>query len=175
MEPQYKHTCVRRQSVVALLPRSFLRKGDGKAMPFDQASEKIMNAKLRETLEQVRKLDEVIALLGDKRRWTKGEYRRSHTIRNWFGMERGQFTAYCILGAMNEVEGTEDDDCLPNLPFVQAVEAAVHRRVGFSSIPAFNDSPKITHADVMSVLREARELLETGEFCGLGDDTTETG
>jgi hypothetical protein len=100
--------------------------------------------------ESVRKMDEVIDLLGTPDKWCKGAL-RSHDGR------------YCIRGAVRAVDAA---DMLE--PYIlEAIGQVAGKR--FRRIESFNDHPNTSHEQVLSVLRRARENLGAGHIGIDGD------
>lgn len=89
------------------------------------------------------KIDQVIDLLRDERRWSK---RRLHTPDD----------RHCILGAI-EIVGGESALTEPILLAVRQISGRQYRH-----IEAFNDAPETSHMLVTSVLRQARTNILTG-------------
>ncbi len=100
-------------------------------MPFDATPYEIRNQALE-------KMDKVIWLLGDKRRWCKGALRTPDG-------------RHCILGALDVADASDLRD-----PLLCAIREVTGRA---RSIESFNDHPLTTHADVLKVLLRAREGL----------------
>lgn len=100
--------------------------------------------------ESVRKMDEVIDLLGTPDKWCKGAL-RSHDGR------------YCIRGAVRAVDGT--DVLEPTI--LEAIGQVAGKR--FRRIESFNDHPNTSHEQVVAVLTRARENLVTGQIGGIGE------
>jgi hypothetical protein len=94
--------------------------------------------------ESVRKMDEVIDLLGTPDKWCKGAL-RSHDGR------------YCIRGAVRAVDAA--DALEPSI--LQAVGQVAGKR--FRRIESFNDHPNTSHEQVLAVLYRARENLSLGD------------
>ena len=94
--------------------------------------------------ESVRKMDEVIDLLGTPDKWCKGAL-RSHDGR------------YCIRGAVRAVDAA--DTLEPSI--LQAIGQVAGKR--FRRIESFNDHPNTSHEQVLAVLYRARENLSLGD------------
>ena len=88
------------------------------------------------------KMDKVIDLLSDERRWCK---RRLQT-------RNGR---YCIFGAVRAVDAATELE----QPILSAIEQVTGRNYG--RIEQFNDHRLTTHALVVKVLRQARENILT--------------
>jgi hypothetical protein len=101
-------------------------------MPFDGNDHDIID-----------KLDEVIALLSNKRRWCQGQLRTPDG-------------RYCIGGAMMAVDAT----LALRTPILHAIEEVTGR--DYVRIERFNDHPGTTHGLVIKVLCKARENLSGG-------------
>jgi hypothetical protein len=93
--------------------------------------------------EPVRKIDEVIDLIGTPDRWCKGAL-RSHDGR------------YCIRGAVRAVDAGE----VLEPAILEAIGQVAGKR--FRRIESFNDHPNTSHEHVMAVLDRARENLILG-------------
>ena len=94
--------------------------------------------------ESVRKMDEVIDLLGTPDKWCKGAL-RSHDGR------------YCIRGAVRAVDAA--DALEPTI--LEAIGQVAGKR--FRRIESFNDHPNTSHEQVLTVLHRARDNLSLGE------------
>ena len=93
--------------------------------------------------ESVRKMDEVIDLLGTPDKWCKGAL-RSHDGR------------YCIRGAVRAVDAA--DALEPTI--LQAIGQVAGKR--FRRIESFNDHPNTSHEQVLAVLHRARDKSQPG-------------
>ena len=93
--------------------------------------------------EPVRKIDEVIDLIGTPDKWCKGAL-RSHDGR------------YCIRGAVRAVDAAE----VLEPTILEAIGQVAGKR--FRRIESFNDHPNTSHEQVMAVLDRARENLILG-------------
>ena len=93
--------------------------------------------------ESLRKIDEVIDLLGTPDKWCKGAL-RSHDGR------------YCIRGAVRSVEAA--DVLEPTI--LQSIGEVAGKR--FRRIESFNDHPNTSHEQVLAVLHRARETIQAG-------------
>jgi hypothetical protein len=100
--------------------------------------------------ESVRKIDEVIDLLGTPDRWCKGAL-RSHDGR------------YCIRGAVRAVDAA--DALEPSI--LEAIGQVAGKR--FRRIESFNDHPNTSHEQVLAVLYRARENLGSGNAATVGE------
>ena len=89
------------------------------------------------------KLEDVIALLSDKRRWCQGQLQTADG-------------RYCIGGAMMAVGAT----LALRPPILQAIEQVTG--LDYARIERFNDHPQTTHGLVMKVLHKARENIMGG-------------
>ena len=89
------------------------------------------------------KLDKVIALLSDKRRWCQCQLQTADG-------------RYCIGGAMMAVGATLE----LRTPILHAIEQVTGR--DYVRIERFNDHPGTTHGLVIKVLQKARENLTGG-------------
>ena len=104
-------------------------------MPFDGSQYEGRNPALD-------KMDRVIDLLGDERRWCKGFVKTPDG-------------RYCILGAMQAV--------LAELALAEPILLAISQVTGrHQRIDRFNDHPFTTHALVVKVLWQARENIVNG-------------
>src|SRR5215472_5494331 len=93
------------------------------------------------------KLGEVERLLINEQRWCKGRL-------------RDQDGRYCLVGAMQAVEARQ---------ILEPIILRAAREVGgkrYWRIESFNDNRHTTHADVLRVLRRARENIITGMIEG---------
>ena len=86
------------------------------------------------------KLDKVIALLSDKRRWCQGQLQTRDG-------------RYCIGGAMMAVGATLE----LRMPILHAIEQVTGR--DYMRIERFNDHARTTHGLVMKVLHKTRENI----------------
>lgn len=86
------------------------------------------------------KIDRVIGLLGDERRWCKQRLQTND----------GQ---YCILGALRAL----DAELELSGPILDAIRQVTGRRV--ARIELFNDHPLTSHALVLRVLNQARASI----------------
>ena len=93
--------------------------------------------------ESVRKMDEVIDLLGTPDKWCKGAL-RSHDGR------------YCIRGAVRAVDAA--DALEPSI--LEAIGQVAGKR--FRRIESFNDHPNTSHEQVLAVLHRARDNFSLG-------------
>ena len=94
-------------------------------------------------IEILDKLDEVIALLSDKRRWCQGQLQTADG-------------RYCIGGAMMAVGAR----LALRQPILQAIEQVTGR--DYARIERFNDHPRTTHGLVIKVLHRTRENMIDG-------------
>lgn len=93
------------------------------------------------------KLGELERLLINEQRWCKGKL-------------RDKDGRYCLVGAMQAVEARQ---------LLQPFILRAAREVGgkrYWRIESFNDNPHTTHADVLRVLRRARENIIAGMIEG---------
>ena len=106
-------------------------------MPFDGTG-------YQRRVDALDKMDQVIQLLGDKRRWCKRRLETSDGRR-------------CIVGALMAVDAVT--------VLKKPIQVAIEQVTGdyYVWIEAFNDHPKTTHAVVMSVLQRARENIAKAE------------
>jgi hypothetical protein len=102
-------------------------------MPFDGTG-------YEDRFEALEKIDKVIELLSDERRWCKKQLQTIDGRR-------------CILGAMKAADATY----VLKAPILQAIEQVTGR--GDERIEMFNDHPLTTHALVVRVLHQARENM----------------
>jgi hypothetical protein len=105
--------------------------------------------------ESVRKINEVIDLLGTPDKWCKGAL-RSHDGR------------YCIRGAVRAVDAA--DALEPSI--LEAIGQVAGKR--FRRIESFNDHPNTSHEQVLAVLHRTRENLSMGSFAVAGDRVAQT-
>jgi hypothetical protein len=105
-------------------------------MPFDGNDDE-------SRIEILGKLDEVIALFSDKRRWCQGQLQTTDG-------------RYCIGGAMMAVGAT----LALRPPILQAIEQVTGS--DYARIERFNDHPGTTHGLVIKVLHKARENIMGG-------------
>jgi hypothetical protein len=94
-------------------------------------------------IEALEKIDRVIDQLPTEDRWCKGAL---YTVDG----------RRCILGAMQTVNGA----MTLKQPILQAIEEVTGRR--YTAIETFNDRRTTTHAQVMAVLRRARQDILDG-------------
>ena len=106
-------------------------------MPFDGTGHE---TGYEEESEELRMIDEVIALLSTKRKWCK------RVLETWDGRR-------CILGAMMAAHA-ERALKLPVLGAIREVTGSSYLR-----IEQFNDDPATTHALVLQVLHRARRNI----------------
>jgi hypothetical protein len=93
------------------------------------------------------KLGAVERLLSNEEQWCKGKLRDSSG-------------RHCLVGAMQAVDGRQA---------LEPIILRAAREVGgkhYWRIEFFNDDPRTTHADVLRVLRRAREDIITGMIDG---------
>jgi hypothetical protein len=97
----------------------------------------------RKRSEPLDKIDRVIDLLATEDRWCKGQLVTKDGRR-------------CIMGAIEAVRGTD--------VLVRPVSRAIRQVTAhnFGRIERFNDDPTTTHALVLSVLFQAREIILDG-------------
>jgi len=100
--------------------------------------------------ESVRKMDEVIDLIGTPDKWCKGAL-RSHDGR------------YCIRGAVRAVDAA--DALEPSI--LEAIGQVAGKR--FRRIESFNDHPNTSHEQVIAVLHRARDNLSSGYIRTAGE------
>ena len=93
--------------------------------------------------ESLRKIDEVIDLLGTPDKWCKGAL-RSHDGR------------YCIRGAVRSVDAA--DVLEPTI--LQSIGEVAGKR--FRRIESFNDHPNTSHEQVVAVLHRTRATIQAG-------------
>ena len=93
-------------------------------------------------IQLLNKMDKVIDLLSDPRRWCKGKFRTPDGRR-------------CIVGALMDVDAEVELEA-PILLAIKQVTAC-----NYWWIQNFNDHPLTTHADVVKVLRQAHENILT--------------
>jgi hypothetical protein len=93
------------------------------------------------------KLGEVQRLLINEQQWCKGRL-------------RDKDGRYCLAGAMQAAEARQLLDPM----ILRAIREVGGKR--YWRIESFNDSPNTTHADVMRVLRRARENIIAGMIEG---------
>ncbi len=104
-------------------------------MPFD-------GTRYEGRVQALDKMDKVIDLLSDPRRWCKRQLRSPDG-------------RYCIVGAMRAAEAVAE----LKAPILLAIEQVTGRVCG---IEDFNDHPATTHALVVEVLGQARENIING-------------
>jgi hypothetical protein len=93
------------------------------------------------------KLGAVERLLASERQWCKGRL-------------RDRDGRHCLVGAMQAVDGRQ---------LLEPIILRAAREVGgrrYWRIESFNDNPRTTHADVLCVLRRARENIIAGMIEG---------
>ena len=93
--------------------------------------------------ESLRKIDDVIDLLGTPDKWCKGAL-RSHDGR------------YCIRGAVRSIDAA--DVLEPTI--LQSIGEVAGKR--FRRIESFNDHPNTSHEQVLAVLHRTRETIQAG-------------
>jgi len=89
------------------------------------------------------KLGAVERLLATERQWCKGRLRDAHG-------------RHCLVGAIEAVDGRQ----VLQRVILQAAREVSGKR--YWRIEFFNDDPRTTHADVLEVLRHARENIIAG-------------
>ena len=89
------------------------------------------------------KLGAVERLLATEQQWCKGRLRDAHG-------------RHCLVGAIEAVGGRQ----VLQKPILQAAREVSGKR--YWRIEFFNDDPRTTHADVLQVLRHARESMIAG-------------
>lgn len=89
------------------------------------------------------KLGAVERLLATEQQWCKGRLRDAHG-------------RHCLVGAIEAVGGRQ----VLQKPILQAARDVSGKR--YWRIEFFNDDPRTTHADVLQVLRHARESMIAG-------------
>ena len=101
-----------------------------------------------ETIEThpLAKLGAVERLLATEQQWCKGRLRDAHG-------------RHCLVGAIEAVDGRQ----LLQRLILQAAREVSGKR--YWRIEFFNDDPRTTHADVLAVLRHAREDMIAGMVC----------
>jgi hypothetical protein len=101
-----------------------------------------------ETIEThpIAKLGAVERLLATEQQWCKGRLRDAHG-------------RHCLVGAIEAVDGRQ----LLQKVILQAAREVSGKR--YWRIEFFNDDPRTTHADVLAVLRHAREDIIAGMVC----------
>jgi hypothetical protein len=101
-----------------------------------------------ETIEThpLAKLGAVERLLATEQQWCKGRLRDAHG-------------RHCLVGAIEAVDGRQ----LLQKVILQAAREVSGKR--YWRIEFFNDDPRTTHADILAVLRHAREDIIAGMFC----------
>ena len=92
------------------------------------------------------KLGAVERLLATEQQWCKGRLRDAHG-------------RHCLVGAIEAVDGRQ---VLQRIILQAAREVSGKR---YWRIEFFNDDPRTTHADVLEVLRHARENIIAGMVC----------
>jgi hypothetical protein len=112
---------------------SFATIGKEEAMPFDGT---VYEGRVR----SLDKMDRVIDLLSDEKRWCKRLLQTSDG-------------RYCIAGAMLAVDAVSE----LRKPTMLAIEQVTGHH--YLSIETFNDNQLTTHALVLKVLRRARENI----------------
>jgi len=91
----------------------------------------------------IAKLGAVERLLATEQQWCKGRLRDAHG-------------RHCLVGAIEAVGGR----LVLQKPILQAAREVSGKR--YWRIEFFNDDPRTTHADVLQVLRRARENMIAG-------------
>jgi hypothetical protein len=101
-----------------------------------------------ETIEThpLAKLGAVERLLATEQQWCKGRLRDAHG-------------RHCLVGAIEAVDGRQ----LLQKVILHAAREVSGKR--YWRIEFFNDDPRTTHADVLAVLRRAREDIIVGIIC----------
>jgi hypothetical protein len=92
------------------------------------------------------KLGAVERLLATEQQWCKGRLRDAHG-------------RHCLVGAIEAVDGRQ----MLQRIILQAAREVSGKR--YWRIEFFNDDPCTTHADVLEVLRHARENMIAGMIC----------
>ncbi len=97
-------------------------------------------------------LTEARAILSDPKHWTKGTLARAANEREDVREDYSNAVCFCALGAIDyavtKVMGTTAYES--SAVFSAACDAFERGLPEFTSIPAFNDDPKTTHADVLA-------------------------
>jgi hypothetical protein len=88
--------------------------------------------------DKLRKLDEVVALLATPEQWCQG-------------VERTRDGRRCLVGAMFDAGAI----AALRWPIKEAIQA----ETGDNRVAYFNDAATTTHADILRVLRRAREIV----------------
>jgi hypothetical protein len=117
------------------------RRRGGKKMPFDATDLDLFEN------HPLAKLGAVERLLATEQQWCKGKLRDSSG-------------RHCLVGAMQAVEARQ---------MLEPIILRAAREVGgkcYWRIEFFNDDPRTTHADVLRVLRRARENIIAGMIEG---------
>jgi hypothetical protein len=107
-------------------------------MPFDGIE--------RADIHPLAKLGAVERLLSTEQQWCKGRLRDAHG-------------RHCLVGAIEAVDGRQ---VLQRIILQAAREVSGKR---YWRIEFFNDDPRTTHADILEVLRHARENIIAGMVC----------
>ena len=94
----------------------------------------------------IAKLGAVERMLATEQQWCKGRLRDPHG-------------RHCLVGAIEAVGGRQ----VLQKPILQAAREVSGKR--YWRIEFFNDDPRTTHADVLQVLRRARENMIDGMIC----------
>jgi hypothetical protein len=94
----------------------------------------------------IAKLGAVERMLATEQQWCKGRLRDAHG-------------RHCLVGAIEAVGGRQ----VLQKPILQAAREVSGKR--YWRIEFFNDDPRTTHADVLQVLRRARENMISGMIC----------
>jgi hypothetical protein len=94
----------------------------------------------------IAKLGAVERMLATEQLWCKGRLRDAHG-------------RHCLVGAIEAIGGR----LVLQKPILQAAREVSGKR--YWRIEFFNDDPRTTHADVLAVLRRARENMIAGMVC----------
>ncbi len=94
----------------------------------------------------IAKLGAVERMLATEQQWCKGRLRDAHG-------------RHCLVGAIEAVGGRQ----VLQRPILQSAREVSGKR--YWRIEFFNDDPRTTHADVLQVLRRARENMIAGMIC----------
>jgi hypothetical protein len=116
----------------------------------------------------LRSLEAGIARITNERDWCKNFLHT--TQRGWFGRQRHQ---YCAIGSVAQEfvdlkpggisRAKLENNRFPALDLtIAAMNKAVERR-GYFDVADFNNSPAVTHSEVLAVMREAAEIIRSGQ------------
>jgi hypothetical protein len=103
-------------------------------------------------------LREALNTLEDPKCWTKGENARDARGNDLPVLDRGA-VCFCALGAIDRAVQTNCFELGIYHLAVEFLNSAIFEKK-FADIPAWNDAPERTHAEVIAAFEKAIELAE---------------